>query len=115
MDLSFQQDSGGLILVHVRGKVTQDKVSSFTEPLSQKLGASCYSQKVLLDLAQAEYIDSSGVSWLLVCHKRFRENGGKLILFGIPPMVANVFKVLRMDAVFEIAPDKTGALKLALG
>lgn len=115
MDLSFEQDAGGFILVHVRGKVTQEKVSSFTEPLSQKLGSSCYSQKVLLDLAQAEYIDSSGVSWLLVCHKRFREGGGKLILFGVPPMVANVFKVLRMDTVFELANDKAGALKILQG
>ncbi len=62
-----------------------------------------YSRRVLLDLAGTEYIDSTGVSWLLTCHKRCREGGGKLVLHSLNPLVKQVLQVLKLDRVLHIA------------
>ena len=81
------------------------------EPIGELVGANVYSQIVLLNLLQTDYIDSSGVGWLLDCQRLFREAGGRLILHSIPPAVENVFRVLNMNQVFEFAANEKDATK----
>lgn len=112
MELSFSTDPDGVHSVAVKGRITQANVSSFVEPIAAKLGSSAYAGKVLFDLSAAEFIDSSGVSWLIVCHKRFREAGGRMVLHSLSPLIQPVLKLLKMDKVFDIAADRTAADKL---
>lgn len=86
-----------------------------TEPLSALIGEKAYQRVVLLDMREADLIDSSGVGWLLTCNKRFTEAKGKLILFNMPQMVANVFKLMRLDTFFHIVGNSEAALRLAQG
>jgi anti-anti-sigma factor len=115
MELSVSTGSDGLTTVKVKGRITQAKVLAFNEPLAAQLGSGCYAGKVLIDLSGADYIDSSGVSWLIVCHKRFREAGGKMVLYSLSPIIQPVLRLLKMDLVFEIAPDRAAAEALAKG
>jgi anti-anti-sigma factor len=57
---------------------------------------------VRLDLSNTSFMDSSGVGWLLTCHKRMRQAGGKLSLCAPHPTVANVLRVLKLERIFEI-------------
>jgi anti-anti-sigma factor len=97
---------------HVRasGKITPDSFSGASEPLAKMLGESIYARPLLVSFEGADYINSSGVGWLLICHKRCRDAGGKLVLFDIPKLIRNVFDVLRMDRVFCLADDYEDAL-----
>jgi anti-anti-sigma factor len=94
-----------VVLLRTEGRITPDLFSGDTEPLQGLCGPEIYGQKVLLSLDGSEYINSSGVGWLLVCHKRFREAGGMLVLHSIPKVVNNVLRLLRMDQVFQMAND----------
>jgi len=49
------------------------------------LGASGHAAKVLLNLMDADLIDSSGYSWLLNQNSAFRQQGGTLVLHSVPP------------------------------
>lgn len=113
MNLEITTTKDNLVHVAVFGRVTQDSTSREVEPLSSLLGPEPYKRKVLLNLRDADMIDSSGIGWLLVCHKRFKENGGRIICHSAPPVVANVFKLMRMDLVFESAANAADAEKLA--
>src|SRR5262245_5493536 len=104
MKLSIANEDGQNVCVAIAGHVTQRELGPMQEPLVDLLGPTAYSRAVRLDLSDTSYMDSSGVGWLLTCHKRMRQAGGKLTLQGPHPIVANVLKVLKLDKVFEIEP-----------
>ncbi|PQO27788.1 STAS domain-containing protein [Blastopirellula marina] len=113
MNLEITSTKDNVVHVAVFGKVTQDATSRDVDPLAALLGAEVYALNVLLNLRDTEMVDSSGIGWLLVCHKKFKENGGRLICHSAPPVVANVFRLMRMDLVFECAANAAEAEKLA--
>lgn len=97
------------VSVEVSGNVTQRDVSPFSEPLGDLIGPDAYSKAVIVNLRSVDVLDSSGVNWLLSCHKRFKEGGGRIILHSLSPVALNVLKVLSMHLVLSIADNKDKA------
>lgn len=87
--------------IRCEGPVTQDE--TFADPLRDQFGVDIYKKKVAIDMSNTTRVDSSGVSWLLGCQRRFREGGGNLTLCALPPIVLDVFRVLSLDQSFQIA------------
>lgn len=83
--------------------------------LDSLLGADCFAHQVLLDLHHIDFIDSSGIGWLLGAHRRFGAAGGALVLHSVPPVVRQTLRVLRMDEVFRLAKDESEARSIVLG
>lgn len=115
MKLSIDRDDGDVVLINVVGDVTSRELSPIAEPLGDLLGPNAYSRLVLLNLNGASYLDSSGVGWLLTCHKRFRNAGGKIVVHSLHPLVANVMKVLKLERVLTIADNATEGAIAARG
>ncbi|HEY5311847.1 MAG TPA: STAS domain-containing protein [Pirellulales bacterium] len=113
MQLALIADDNHLTLVALNGRITPDSFSHESEPLASLLGPGAYHRRVLLDLTDADYINSSGVGWLLVCHKRFRDAGGRLVIHSIPRLIRSVLEVLKMDQVFHLAGDLESARQMA--
>ena len=111
MEATIQSVDGEHCRVSVGGEVIQRQLRKFTDPLEAEQGI--YGKKVLCDLSGTSLLDSAGVSWLLVTHKRCRENHGRLVLHSVPDLIMNVIKVLRLNLVFDIADDEAAAVKLA--
>jgi anti-sigma B factor antagonist len=107
MKLSIANDDGRCALVAVSGRVTQGDLGPIHEPLAELLGPGAYQRQVRLDLSDTSYMDSSGVGWLLTCHKRMKAAGGKLTLCSPHPTVENVLRVLRLEKVLDI--ERAGA------
>jgi anti-sigma B factor antagonist len=61
---------------------------------------------VLLDLADVNFMDSSGLVGLVAALKILRTAGGNLYLCSIAEPVKNLFALTRMDRVFEIFRDR---------
>lgn len=102
MKLAIANDDGQSVRVTVTGKVTQHNLSPFQEPLVELLGPGAYTRHVTLDMSDTMYLDSSGVGWLLMCHKRMRQSGGKLMLENTPSIVANLLRLLKLAKLFAI-------------
>ena len=61
--------------------------------------------KIIINLKNVEYIDSSGFSCFLSIMRTVRNNYG-IIKFASPnPDVMELFKMLRLDTVFQIHDD----------
>lgn len=58
--------------------------------------------KVLVDLATLDLIDSSGVAALVKLFKGVRNNGGAMTIAGARDQPLAIFKLLRMDKVFNL-------------
>jgi anti-anti-sigma factor len=71
--------------------------------LRQQVSASLASGQnfVMLDLADVNFIDSSGLGALIVALKMLRAAGGDLYLCSIAEPVKNLLKMTRMDRLFD--------------
>jgi anti-anti-sigma factor len=85
------------------------------ESLVELLGPRGYARRVLMSLAQTRFIDSAGLSWMVVCHKRFCQGGGKLVLHSITPEIFELLKMMRLDLALYLADDEAAARELVQG
>ncbi|MBD2099634.1 STAS domain-containing protein [Leptolyngbya sp. FACHB-261] len=67
-------------------------------------------QHVVLNLAQVQFIDSSGLTALVAGIRDADKVKGSLRLCNINPVARLVFEVTMMDTVFEIFDDEAQAL-----
>jgi len=58
--------------------------------------------KVAVDLAALDLIDSSGVAALVKLYKGVRSSGGGITIIGVRDQPLAIFKLLRMDKVFNL-------------
>lgn len=65
--------------------------------------------RVILDLSKVDFIDSSGLGSVVGAMKQLG-NERRLDLAGLTPMVDKVFRMTRMDSVFDIYPDRATAV-----
>ena len=110
MELTVVSDDANVLRLKLVGHVTQNDLATPNDLIEELLGDDGYARRVALDMGEVSFIDSSGISWLLIRHKRFREAGGTLILHSIPSLVLDVLKVLRMDLVFNLTETEADAL-----
>jgi hypothetical protein len=85
------------------------------DPLAEFFGPGVYRCKLLLNLDRAGYLDTSGISWLIACHRRFEAAGGALVLHSIPPRARHVLALPHMDRVFHTAAGPEAARSLSPG
>jgi anti-sigma B factor antagonist len=68
-------------------------------------------KKIVLNLAQVDYIDSSGVGELVACFTTVRNAGGELKLLHLTQKVHDVLHVTKLYTVFDIKDDEFTAVK----
>jgi anti-sigma B factor antagonist len=86
-------DELGELRAAVRNLVAQDK------------------KKILLNLAEVDYIDSSGVGELVGSFTTVRNSGGELKLMNLSQKVHDVLHVTKLYTVFDIKDDEFTAVK----
>ncbi|MGI6419971.1 MAG: STAS domain-containing protein [Thermoguttaceae bacterium] len=115
MELNVLSDDGPILHVGVQGAVSMAALAEQSELLAELLKDRGYKTAVLLNLANAEQIDSAGMSWLVVQHKRFCDAGGQFVIHSVPYTVMETFKVMRLDRVLNLAANQAEAMKLVQG
>jgi anti-anti-sigma factor len=106
-------DETNVVRVAVEGKISQDDMDSAKDPMRLLLGPLIFNRKLLLNLEKATYINSSGVSWLIICHKHFVMSKGQLILHSVPPLVDQVLQLMRIPSIMPVVADEAAARAVA--
>ena len=65
---------------------------------------------LVVNLAQVEFMDSSGAATLVGALKLCRRTGCQLRLAGLTQRVRNVFEICRLESVFQFYEDEAEAL-----
>jgi anti-anti-sigma factor len=112
VQLRVLDESGGVVQLEASGDIRQEDVWQ-RDPLEAMRGAEIFKKRVILGLMETTSIDSSGIGWLLLSERRFREQGGRLILHSLPLMVSQVIEFLHVHSKLEIAADRHAAERLA--
>jgi anti-anti-sigma regulatory factor len=98
MELNLLRSQGSEVRVVVMGRITRDGWVTTDDPLGDLYGQDVYRRTVLLNLTESLYIDSTGVEWLLICHRRFEDEGGMLIVHSVNPLSRQLLKMMGMDS-----------------
>jgi anti-anti-sigma factor len=115
MQFKIIEDKDTVTHVAVHGRLNGADIAPPADPIRHLLGPTAYQRNVVLHLADAEYIDSMAVAWLVSCNKKFRDGGGKLVLHSLHPSVMKILRLLKLDSILNIAPDAVSAHKVVRG
>lgn len=67
-------------------------------------------KRLVLNLSQVPYMDSSAIAVLVEALQKLRKAGGKLCLTGLQPRVKGLLEIARLDTIFVITQDEAEAL-----
>jgi len=95
-------DDGERTILHVRGELDALSVTEL-RPLFDKV-VDDGRRDVVVELSELRLIDSSGVGALVSLYKRVRGGGGQVQFTGVTAQPLVIFKLLRLDVVFELEP-----------
>lgn len=106
MELSTKQSDGTVIVTIAQNRIDSAAAVEFKDAV--KAAAQDANDRVLMDLGQVDFIDSSGLGAIIAVMKTL-PTGVRLDLTSLRPPVEKVFKLTRMDSVFRIYPDMVTA------
>ena len=67
--------------------------------------------KILIDMADVDFVDSSGLGTLVTCLHSVRKAGGVIKITSLQENPKHLFEITRLDRVFDIYDDRDTALK----
>jgi anti-sigma B factor antagonist len=68
-------------------------------------------QKIILDFTNVEYLSSAALGKLITMDKKVKAAGGKLRLCSIRSDIKEVFKITRLDKLFQILDSRDKAIE----
>ena len=100
----------GVEVVKVNGRVELGEGSAAIREVVRDLLARGR-KKIVLDLADVDYIDSAGLGALVSAFTSVRNAGGELKLVYLTKKVQDLLQMTKLYTVFEIFDDETAAIK----
>jgi len=79
--------------------------------LRETLQKSADGAKILVNLADVSFIDTSGIGELVSGHTRAQNAGGNLKLTGVPKHVEKLFQMTGLDRIFDIYDNDADAIQ----
>jgi anti-sigma B factor antagonist len=107
--VSAQQLDPDTQVIAVRGEIHVSTAPEFSRLLNEVIGAG--TTQVVLDLAEVDFIDSTGLSVLLNGLRRVTRRGGRMAIVCTNPTVLRLFVITRLDSTFEIVSTREQALR----
>ena len=112
MDVKLLSDDGHVLRLEAVAGIVRSAPLPDPRPLDDLLGPGGYARNALLSLAEIVLIDTVGMSWLLIAHKRFCQAGGMLVVHSVRPEVMRILELVRFEHVLHVGDDEAAALAL---
>lgn len=108
MDLSLSTETNGLSVTVNAARIDAQAALKFKDAIHDAL-TSHDASRIILNLAQVNFIDPSGLGAIVSIKKHLGSNH-RIDLCALNPAVDKVFRLTRMDSIFSIHPDLDSAL-----
>jgi len=101
---------GDVTVVDVSGRITLGEGSSALRDLLRDLIAKG-NKKILLNLGEVTYIDSSGIGELVSGFTTISNQGGTLKLLSLTKRVQDLLQITKLYTVFDVHEEEAHALR----
>ena len=104
-----QREREGVALLDLRGRITMgEEVTAFRdafEVISAVPGA-----RLILNMREVDYVDSTGLGALVMCCTSLRRNGGNMRLLNLNRRNIELLVMTKLATIFEIFNDEQDAI-----
>jgi anti-sigma B factor antagonist len=101
---------GEISIVDFSGKITLGEGSAVVRKMVRQL-LDNGNRKILLNLADVDYIDSSGIGELVSAYTAVRNVDGEMKLLQLTRRVHDILQITRLFTVFDVQSDEDAALR----
>jgi len=110
MSMTFKtREVGGVTIVDLSGKITLgDGGITLREEVRKLVGEG--QKKIVLNLAEVNYIDSSGLGELVSAYTAVKNAGGELKLLNLTSKVRDLLVITKLVTVFDVKDDEAAAV-----
>lgn len=88
------------VIVEVRGELDTATAPLLQDLLDQLMAAGA--RRVVVDLSEATFVDSTGLGALLSAHRRMQADHGQLVLSQPLPATRRLLELTALDRVFAV-------------
>jgi anti-sigma B factor antagonist len=111
--MSFKATSreiGGVLVIDLVGRITLGEGSGLLRDLIRESLAAGHN-RILMNLAEISYIDSTGLGELVSGYRLIKSQGGELKLLKLNKKVTDLLQITKLYAVFDIHSDEAQAVQ----
>ena len=99
-------EKNGVLIAEVEGEI-----NITTSPELKKKFDKIEDSRIIFNLSQVRYIDSSGLATLVEILKKAKGRGGSIHLTHLSEKVRGLFEITKLDKLFGIYQDEQTALE----
>lgn len=104
------REVGSVTIVDLSGRITLGEGSSTLRQMVRDLLAK-NQRKILLNLGDINYIDSSGIGELVSSFTAVRHQGGELKLLQLTKKVHDLLQITKLYTVFDVHDNEQAAIE----
>jgi anti-sigma B factor antagonist len=104
------REVGDVTVVDVSGRIVLGEETGYLRSLVNNLLTGGHN-KILFNLSQVSYIDTSGLGFLLSALASARKQNGEVKLVNLPPKVLEVMEITKLYTVFDVSDDEATAVR----
>lgn len=101
---------GDVTVVDAAGRITLGEGASAFRDLIRDLVAK-ENKKLLVNLSEVSYIDSSGIGEMVSSYTTVTNRGGQLKLVGLNKRVKDLLQITKLYTVFEVFDDEASGVR----
>src|SRR6266403_1568115 len=101
---------GDVTVIDAAGRITLGEgASAFRDTIRELVAKG--DKKILLNLSEVSYIDSSGIGEMVSGFTTVTNHGGQLKLLGLSKRVKDLLQITKLYTVFEVFEDEASAVR----
>jgi len=100
---------GNIAVLDIRGRITLGEGNVMLRDMVREL-IDKGNKKIVLNLGEVQYLDSSGIGELVKVHTTVQNQGGHLKLVNLSKQLNDLLQLTRLSTVFEIETDEASAI-----
>jgi anti-sigma B factor antagonist len=97
-----------IAVVSVTGYLDFDAAPALKQRLVESIDAGC--DRLVVDLAETGFIDSTAIGVLVGALKRIQESGGSLVVVCANENVQSIFELVGLDELIGLHPSRDDAI-----
>ena len=103
-----EREREDVTILALNGRVTVGEVSPVRDKIAELLAAG--HTRIVLDLGEVDYIDSTGLGNLVISFTQVKRAGGALKLMRLNKRNVELLALTRLHTIFEVFEDETNAV-----
>jgi len=101
---------GDVVVIDAQGRITLGEgASTFRDAIRDLIAAG--EKKIVLNLADVSYIDSSGIGELVSGFTTVTNHGGQLKLLNLTKRIKDLLQITKLYTVFEVFDSEATAIR----